>query len=404
MFQDPATQIVMERVEDDVASGLENRGWPLSEMRRRVPEALAEVGLTALDRAPTRALSGGQQQRLALAGALAPMPAVLVLDEPTAYLDPDGATAFAARVAAIREARTATVVLVEHRVELAWPLADLVLVLGRDGRPIACDRPQAFGPTTLRAIADAGVWLPPDLDPPSRPRVPGSGGRAAERAAATGPTPVLTADSVRFAYERGEQVVRDVDLAIRAGERIAVVGPNASGKSTLARLLVGLLRPDRGAVRLGGVDPHRLGAAELAQRAGYVFQDPELQFLADRVADEIALGLTDAERHAAAALLDALALPLARFGERSPYTLSGGEKRRLSVACALVRSPALLVLDEPTFGQDRFGYGELLSILDDRVDAGAAVVAATHDMRFARDFAERTLTMRGGRIVEDSAA
>jgi len=136
VFQDPASQLVMDRVEDDVAFGLENRAWTPGAMRQAVPEALAAVGLAGLGRRRTVVLSGGQQQRLALAGALAPRPGILVLDEPTANLDPDGARAFAARLGAIRAAKVATIVLVEHRVEIAWPLADRVLALGSDGRPI----------------------------------------------------------------------------------------------------------------------------------------------------------------------------------------------------------------------------------------------------------------------------
>ena len=135
------------------------------------------------------------------------------------------------------------------------------------------------------------------------------------------------------------QVLDGVDLEVGAGERLALVGANGSGKSTLGRLLVGLLRPDRGTVRLGGDDPARMPAAVLARRAGYVFQDPESGFLADRVADEVMLGLSDGERAAAPALMERLALPLDVFGERSPYRLSGGEARRLSLACTLVRAP-----------------------------------------------------------------
>jgi energy-coupling factor transporter ATP-binding protein EcfA2 len=404
VFQDPASQLVMDRVEDDVAFGLENHGWPLAEMGRRVPEALAGVGLAGLERAQTQTLSGGQQQRLALAGALAPMPGVLVLDEPTANLDADGARAFATQLAGLHDARSATLVLIEHRVELAWPLADLVLVLGRDGRPIACARPEALDRTALRAIANAGVWLPAELDPSAESLSRGAPRRSVESAARKPAPAVLAAQGAEYAYEPGRPVVRDLDLTIRAGERVALVGPNASGKSTLSRLLVGLLRPSRGTVRLLDAEPHRLSAARLARRAGYVFQNPEQQFLADRVVDEISLGLGDEERAAAFALLESLALPLERFGERSPYTLSGGEQRRLSVACALVRAPAMLVLDEPTFGQDRAGYVDLFAILEKRVDLGAAVLAATHDLRFAGDFAERILTMRDGRIVDDRSA
>ena len=155
-------------------------------------------------------------------------------------------------------------------------------------------------------------------------------------------------------------------------ERIALVGPNGSGKSTLGRLLVGLLRPDHGTVLLGADDPSRLPPAELARRAGYVFQDPETQFLTNTVADEVMLGLRPDERAASGDLMDRLGLPLAEFGARSPYLLSGGEARRLSLACVLVRWPQVLVLDEPTFGQDRHGHEALVEIIRERPRPGSA--------------------------------
>jgi energy-coupling factor transporter ATP-binding protein EcfA2 len=188
-----------------------------------------------------------------------------------------------------------------------------------------------------------------------------------------------------------------------AGERTALVGPNGSGKSTLGRLLVGLLRPTAGRVRLGDTDPSRLPASLLARRAGYVFQDPEAGFLTDTVRDEVMLGLTPDERGVAPALMERLRLPLEVFGERSPYRLSGGEARRLSLACTLVRRPALLVLDEPTFGQDRLGYDGLLDILRERLDAGVCLVAATHDQRLVRDIASRVVELDRGRIAREAA-
>jgi energy-coupling factor transporter ATP-binding protein EcfA2 len=185
------------------------------------------------------------------------------------------------------------------------------------------------------------------------------------------------------------------------GERIALVGPNGSGKSTLARLLVGLLRPDAGRIELGGDDPSRLRSAELARRAGYVFQEPERQFLAQSVTDEILLGLDPADGPRAEDLMTRLGLPLERFGTRSPFRLSGGEQRRLSLAVALVRRPGVLVLDEPTFGQDRIGYEGLLAILGEHLDDGACLIAATHDERFVRDVAGRVVTLEAGRIEHD---
>jgi energy-coupling factor transporter ATP-binding protein EcfA2 len=401
VWQDPDSQLVMERVEDDVAFGLENRGWPLSDMRARVPDVLTEVGLQGLERQRSRRLSGGEQQRLALAGALAPSPDVLVLDEPTANLDPAAAAAFMARLGALRAEGSTTIVLIEHLVEAAWPMADLILALDGEGHPIDVGTPAEVARRSAARMRDVGIWLPAAIerrirgiqlaDRPSRPRPKRMMGGA----------PVIEARDLRFGFDRAEPVIRDVRLWIQPGERIALVGPNGSGKSTLARLLVGLLRPDAGTVRLLGDDPARLPPAELARRASYVFQDPERQFLATTVEEEILIGLRFVQRASARLLMGRLGLPLERFGRRSPYRLSGGEQRRLSLASALGREPAVLVLDEPTFGQDRHGYESLLEILDERLADGATLIAATHDTRFVADATDRAIELDGGWVMAD---
>ncbi len=392
VFQRPGDQVVMERVEDDVAFGLERTGLPRDEMQRAVPRALASVGLAGLERRRSATLSGGEQQRLALAGAIAPAPPILVLDEPTANLDPAGARAFMERLAALRAGGT-TIVLVEHRVELAWPLADRVLVLGAGGRVQAFGTPAGVVESVGPALVEAGIWLPPEVDA----RL----GVAAPIPPAARPVggPVVTADGVTFAYGDGRPAVRNVDLVIGAGERVVIVGPNGGGKSTLGRLLVGLLRPSAGRVRLSGQRPDRLSPSILARQAGYLFQDPEQQFLAGSVLDEVTLGLRREERARVEPLMRALGLPLERFGSRSPYALSGGEQRRVSLACVLVRRPGLLVLDEPTFGQDRKTYRGLLEALTEHLDTGTSVIVATHDERLLADLGGRCLRMDRG-VVE----
>jgi len=404
LFQDPGSQLVMDRAADDVAFGLENRAWPLEAMRTRVPAALAAVGLGGFGRRRGTRLSGGEQQRLALAGVEAPAPAVLVLDEPTANLDPAGAIALFERLAELRAGRKTTIVLVEHRADLAWPLADRVLALDDAGAPIAFETPARMLSRHGKRLAGAGIWVPADLAGTPAPiggREPTTGAAAGFHAGVRGPALVEVRHG-RYAYARGaEPAVRDIDLEIRAGERVALIGPNGSGKSSLLRLIGGLLRPTAGSVRIGATDPRRLPAPLLARLVGLVFQDPELGFLADTVAEEIALGLDPPRATAAAGLLERLGMPLATFGGRSPYRLSGGEQRRLSVATALARRPRVLLLDEPTFGQDRRGWEALAAIVDELVDAGTAVIAATHDERFARRVARRRLQMADGWVIAD---
>src|ERR1700690_3997339 len=250
VFQGRGDQVVMERVEDDVAFALERLGLAREEMLRAVPLALATVGLAGFERRRSATLSGGEQQRLALAGAIAPGAPVLVLDEPTANLDPDGARAFLERLAALRAAGT-TVILVEHRVELAWALADRILVLGPDGQPVAQGTPRDVVASAGGTLVAAGIWLPPEIDSLLGvvAVVPPDGGPAGR--------PVVTADRVSYAYADAQPAGDHVDLEVGSGERVTLVGPNGGGKSTLGRLLVGLLRPSAGQVRLGGDRPDR---------------------------------------------------------------------------------------------------------------------------------------------------
>lgn len=406
VLQDPASQLVMERVGDDVAFGLENLAWPMAAMRARVPEVLGLVGLAGFEGRRSTRLSGGEQQRVAIAGVLAVAPGLLVLDEPTANLDPAGAATVLGILAELRARRAATIVLVEHRAELAWPIADLVLALDDDGRPIDVGPPKDVLARSGSKLEAAGVWLPTRAGA-TRASAATSDAAAASGAAAAAPSaglPILEMEDVRFGFEPGEPVLRAIDLTVRQGERIALVGPNGSGKSTLLRLALGLLRPGVGAVRLGSRDPWRMPGLQLSQLAGYVVQDPELGFLADSVREEVELGLDPDRVGYAHELCDRLRLPLDAFADRSPYRLSGGEQRRLSLVTGLARRPLLLALDEPTYGQDRRGHEALIAALGELIGDGSAMLAATHDERFVRDAADRRIELADGWIAADEPA
>jgi len=214
--------------------------------------------------------------------------------------------------------------------------------------------------------------------------------------------PILEASGLTYAWPGGSPLLHDLDLTVRAGERVAIVGANGSGKSTLARLLVGLASPDAGVVTIAGLAPAAQSARARAALAGLAFQDPELGFLATTVDEEVRLGLPadTATEARIAAIMRELRLPLDSFGPRSPYRLSGGEQRRLSLAPALIRQPRLLVLDEPTFAQDRIGVSTLVDLLETRAEAGTAVIAVSHDERFVAAFASRVLELRDGRLHE----
>ncbi|MEU7905208.1 ATP-binding cassette domain-containing protein [Actinoplanes sp. NPDC049118] len=377
VFQDPQTQLVMARSGDDVAFGLENRGVPAEEIWPRVSVALDRVGFPyPIDRR-TAALSGGEQQRLALAGVLAPRPGLLLLDEPTANLDPAGGALIRSAIARSHDPDT-TLILVEHRIAEALTLVDRVVVLEPGGGVRADGTPSAVFSLLGDQLAEQGVWVP------GRPL-------PAHRAVAPPADTLVRAEHVTVRHRLPATSIR-----VRAGEALAVTGPNGAGKSTLALVLGGLLAPTSGSVDAApGGAPHRWRAAALTQRIGSVFQSPEHQFVTSRVADELALGPRQLGRPDVSAIVDELLdrLRLTKLAGANPYTLSGGEARRLSVATALATAPRLLVLDEPTFGQDRRTWIELVELLARLRDDGCGIVAVTHDEDFVTALADRTVVL-----------
>ncbi|WP_143143667.1 ABC transporter ATP-binding protein [Agrococcus sp. Marseille-P2731] len=412
VLQDPQANTIMSRVGDDVAFGCENLAVQRDEIWRRVHDALEAVGLdVALDRS-TAALSGGQRQRLALAGVIAMRPGLILLDEPTANLDPAGVVEVRDAVARVAAQTGATLVVVEHRVETWLPVVDRVVVLAAGGGAVADGSPTSVLDAHREQLADDGVWVP---------GLPVQVARGERRA---GPA-LLELDGVRSG-RGGVPVHEAVSREIRAGESLVITGPNGAGKSTLALTLAGLMPaveghvwatgalreadaraadlPDdaRGAASqrqpLREVAPIRWRPRQLATRIGTVFQQPEHQFVAARVRDEIAAGLRALGQPGPAIerRVDGLlaALRLDALADANPFTLSGGEQRRLSVATVLAPAPRVMVLDEPTFGQDRRTWQELVRLIASLVDVqGCAVVAVTHDADVVRVLGDRTLRL-----------
>jgi energy-coupling factor transporter ATP-binding protein EcfA2 len=384
VLQDPETQIVMARAGDDVAFGLENRAFPADQIWLRVRESLLTLGFPyGLDRS-TSDLSGGEKQRLAIAGVLALSPRLLLLDEPTTNLDPAGAELVRTALSMVMAETQATTIVVEHRVEQALPLVDRVVVLEAGGGVVADGSPAEIFAQHGNALAAQGVWLPGQRQPLRRP------------AAARGSV-VVEAEQIAYRYpQAADLVVPPYDLALHQGEAVVLTGANGSGKSTLAMMVAGLRPPTTGRVRAAdSARPlHRWRARDLAGVVGTVFQEPEHQFLTRTVRDEVALGPRlrgTLDEPAVDVLLERLRL--LRLAAANPFTLSGGEKRRLSVATALATAPAARVLDEPTFGQDALTWAELLTLLGDLRDDGAAVLVVTHDAEFAAALGDRHLVM-----------
>ncbi|WP_223231244.1 ABC transporter ATP-binding protein [Microbacterium jejuense] len=540
VFQDPDAQLVTGTLLDEVAFGPENLRMPVAEVLARTEAALRRVGLWERRAENPDRLSGGGRQRLAIACALAMGSPLLVLDEPTANLDPAGIEDVYAALAELVAARDRAILLVEHNLDAAVGFVDRVVVLDHDGR-LAFD---GGVDDVLRGRAAElhvmGVWLPVSaiaalrlrhagfaLDPlpltpdelhealeaesprsssdldgtgisssgagaPSAQRPEAADTRSlSERGTSETKRPGLTSDldgtnvsssgagapsaqrpeaaDTRSLSERGRfvsslallaqrptpetkrpeltsdldgtdvsssgagapsaqrpeaadalitvrgltlrrgrtEVLHGIDLDVPRGAFVAVVGANGAGKTSLIQALAGVVRPPKGAVHVDGLDVGRADARTLSARIGFVFQNPEHQFIAHTVFDEIAHGLRlqhlpdDEVRTRTEALLQ-------RFGltdkaDSHPFLLSGGQKRRLSVGTALVAGAPVLVLDEPTFGQDRARADELLSLLSELNAEGTTIVVVTHDMQLVTDHADRTVVLADGRVVADGA-
>lgn len=402
--QDPESSIVLARVGDDVAFGPENLGVDVDEIWRRVDHALEAVELPVTHDRATDELSGGQQQRLGLAGIMAMRPRLLLLDEPTANLDPEGVRTVREAVATVAAETGCTLIVVEHRTEVWSDLVDRVVVLDRQGVSHDGTPSEIFGDPELGQQLHAdGVWVPGRRvpDPVVFPDVGGqplliardlevSREQPSSRALARRRRRVRSGRPVPEGAVAGSPAARPVNLEIRAGSATAITGVNGAGKSTLALTLAGLLVASAGSVQattaLAGTaptDPSVWSGPELLTRAGTVFQEPEHQFLTSSVRAELGEGPRRAgwsdERIDATVqrLLDRL--ELRDVAEANPFTLSGGQKRRLSVGTVMAAAPDVLVLDEPTFGQDARTWWSVVDLLAEQIQAGCAVVVVTHD-------------------------
>ena len=395
LMQDPEAQVVLARVGDDVAFGMENLGVAREEIWPRVENSLEAVGLSVpLDHSTTE-LSGGQKQRLALASILAMGPGLLLLDEPTANLDPSGVAEVRAAVEAVVERTGATVVVVEHRVDVWASLVDRVIVVA-DGA-IAADGPlDEVLAQQGDALRERGIWLPGD-------DVAAEVGPAPEVAPASSEAaPIASVADLTIGYDTSAPVRSGIDLTIERGVSTCIVGANGAGKSTFALTLAGLLPPLEGTVEVETSDgtrgdPHEWSSKQLLGRMSMVFQEPEYQFLAATVAEELAIGPRAAgmSEEEIAPLVDEHleALGLTALARANPMTLSGGEKRRLSVATALISAPELLILDEPTFGQDRGTWLGLVRLLRAALERGVTLVSITHDPAFVAAMGQRVVDL-----------
>ncbi len=408
VLQNPADAVVADRVGRDVAFGPENLGLPRQQIAERVTEALRLVRFEPPPQTPTRSLSGGEAQRLALAGALAMRPGLLLLDEPTAMLDRESAQVVRAAIIEVVAATGATLVVVEHRIGPWLDLVDRMVVLDAAGRVVCDDKPLEALAAQAPTLERAGLWLP-DLPPPQPLPVD----PAVVAPAARPPGDLLRAEALEVRLRtrglRGRREVvalRGVDAAVTAGVVRAFSGASGAGKSTLLAALAGLLPPSSGGVRassgLAGAEqrsPSLWSSAALAARVGWVPQVPEHGFVTRTVADEVTATAARLGRRVNVPALLA-ALRLERLAGADPYRLSGGEQRRLGLLAALAHRPAVALFDEPTVGQDRHTWVAVAGWVAAMAESGCAVGVATHDDEFVRGVASDALRLRDGQLIE----
>ena len=451
MQQDPESSIVMATIGNDTAFGPENLRVPREEIWGRVTEALTAVGLShlPLDH-PSSALSGGQKQRLGLAGILSMHPGAMILDEPTANLDPSGVQEVRDSILTAAEATGATLLVVEHRVSIWAPHMDRIIVLGEGGTITHDGAPDTVLTEARQELIDAGVWVPnyvpraPQSDSDNQGGEHGEALLRAENLSITRaqPTPKQRRARRRTIKRLGDTpapapidlpVLRGgINLTLRAGEHLSVLGPNGAGKSTLALTLAGLLTAPDGTLAAtdtlrnydgnhggnhGGERAHwdvpTWTPAQMLSRIGYVFQEPEYQFIRGTVREELELGprrlaalnRVPLNEDELAARTDDLAarLRLNHLLDANPFTLSGGEKRRLSVASALATAPRILILDEPTFGQDARTWAELVDLIRELLAGGTAIISITHDEDYTAALGGNHITLEALEASEPQA-
>jgi energy-coupling factor transport system ATP-binding protein len=383
--QNPEAQFCTLTVRDEVAFGLENRRLPRAEIRARIDWALDVVGAAHLRDRDLATLSGGEQQKVAIAAIMATRPQVLIFDEPTSNLDPTATGEIFDVIADIRARARLTVIVIEHKTRYLQRFAPRQVHMAAG--QVVYDGPMAPNASPERNGAPG---------PPPQRAQPPEGGRDEA---------VVEVAGLHVGYD-GTPVLRDLSLHVGAGEFVAVMGDNGSGKSTFLRSLLGLLTPDRGRVTVLDQDTRDTPVSRLAREVGFVFQNPDHQLFADSVWDEAVFaprnfGVLDDAVCATARRL----LARAGLGDRRadhPYRLSYGEKRRLTLLSVLSYAPRLILLDEVLIGQDPDNAIFLLNLLRERADAGATVIMVNHNPAVTQRYADRLLFFSGGRAVVDA--
>ncbi|QVI35061.1 heme ABC transporter ATP-binding protein [Lacticaseibacillus chiayiensis] len=427
VLQDPDAQFVALTAGEDIAFALENSAVAPSEMHARVKKWADRLKIGDLLGQAPQSLSGGQKQRVAMAGVLIDEGDVLLFDEPLASLDPATGEASVALIDELHQAYHVTEVIIEHRLEdvLRRPVDRLVVMA--DGRILADDTPehllrgqllQKIGlrePLYLEAAEFAGIDLKQaahlsDAEAFDAPELGSKLAAFTEDAptvvAEKPQAPLLTVDSLQFAYPKGRQIFTDLNLELHHGEMVALVGRNGVGKSTLSHLIAGFLTPDAGQISLEGKDLADWSVKERADQIGYILQDPNQMISKHLIFDEVALGPRLRgwdEARVNEAVLEALKVcGLYPFRSWPINALSYGQKKRVTIAAILVLEPALMILDEPTAGQDWRHFTDMMRFLTKLNAQGITMMLITHDMHLMLEYAQRAIVLGDGGVLMDA--
>jgi energy-coupling factor transport system ATP-binding protein len=412
VFQDPETQFVTERVEDELAFAMENHNLPLTTMRRRIEEVLDQLSIAHLRERRIDTLSGGERQRVSIGSVLTLQPSVLVLDEPTSQLDPQAAEEVLTTLQKLNEDLGLTVIISEHRLERVAQYADRICYLPGAGKPLLLDESRAvlaqipLAPPLAR-LGRALGWTPlpltikearphaGELKRRLKPAKPAANGDAGSNG-----KPVISVKDVWFRYRETEALKR-VNLSVAGGEFLALMGRNGSGKSTLLKNMVGLLKPDQGQIMVLDQNTKKTALTDITRRVGFVPQNPGRLLFKETLAGELAftrqahnLPLRDP-----GPLLKQLSLE--EHAHSYPRDLSSGERQRAALAAILAAEPQILLLDEPTRGLDYANKTALLNQLRQLQAQGITIIMATHDVELVARCAGRVVLMGEGEIVVD---
>ena len=427
VFQDFEAQLFSTNVALEVAFGPENFQVEHEEMVRRVRGVLKQVRLEGFEDRTPATLSGGQKQRLAIASVLAIQPRILCLDEPTTDLDPIGKLGVFEIAEELKNRDDVTLIVVEHETEETLD-ADRIVVL-RDGKIVA-DRPareilrdvKLLEESSVMPLQVARFFHERGLWEAQLPLTPEDGIRefrrrgwrvslerhrelveADERRDESYGEPVIEVEGLTHRYPNGVVALEGVDLTVRKGEFLAVLGQNGSGKTTLVKHFNGLLRPTEGSVRVDDEETVKQGIRRLGQRVGYVFQNPDHQIFSDTVADEVAFGPKiremdedEIEERVREALV---AVGMEGRGDEDPFGLTKGERQRVAVASVLAVRPEVLILDEPTTGLDYTEQRSMMELVKRLNEGGSTIIAVTHTMWVVAEYAHRAVVMRDGKVA-----